>query len=255
MYGNNRENVKARDFSRLVIESRPKWFLDVIEASSPAHVGNGEIRKQLQELLDDLLLKENSLTRNKDGDTPSIPGNRGRGGGGERGGVTPNPNPQPSNKKGLNFNATGSTRALTTLNKITAPDFRFLTDPEMIEEQGIANKAASFDETNNLIYINGRYKAFDDICDDLMDRHASHPDQDTVMDMAMSKAKDVMTVLIGRVVVYAKAKINKSQNWSEAEIEKALSPESLTMAADSWPTIMTSYHQEMSRAFKLEKSN
>jgi predicted lipoprotein len=71
----------------------------------------------------------------------------------------------------------------------------------------------------------------------------------------MSKAKDIMTVLIGRVVVYAKGKINKSQNWSEAEIEKALSPESLTMAADSWATNMMPYHQEMSRAFKLEKSN
>jgi len=255
MYGHNREDVKARDFSRLVIENRPEWFLDVIEASSPAHAGNNEIRKQLQELLDDLLLKENSLTRNKDGDTPSIPGNRGRGGNGKRLNDIPNPNPQPSNKTGLNFNATGSTRALTTLNKITAPDFRFLTDEEMIEEQGITNKAASFDETNNLIYINGLYKAFDDICNDLMDRHASHPDQEMVKDIATSKATDIMTVLIGRVVVYAKAKINKSQNWSEAEIEKALSPESLTMAADSWATNMMPYHQEMSRAFKLEKAN
>jgi hypothetical protein len=255
MYGHNKEDVKARHFSRLVIENRPKWFLDVIEENSPAHVGNSEIRKQLQDLLDELLLKENSLTRNKDGDTPSVPGNRGRGGGGKKLRDIPNPNPQPSNKNGLNFNATGSTRALTMLNKITAPDFRFLTDEEMIEEQGITNKAASFDDTNNLIYINGRYKAFDAICDDLMDRHASHPDQNAVMDIAMSKAKDIMTVLIGRVVVYAKAKINKSQNWSEAEIEKALSPESLTMAADSWATNMMPYHQEMSRAFKLEKAN
>jgi predicted lipoprotein len=71
----------------------------------------------------------------------------------------------------------------------------------------------------------------------------------------MAKAKDIMTILVGRVVVYAKAKLKKSENWTESDIEKALSPESLTMAADSWASNMMPYHQEMSRAFKLEKAN
>jgi hypothetical protein len=255
LYGHNKEDMKARDFSPLVIENRPQWFLDIIEENSPANAVSNDIRKQLQELLDELLLKEKSLTRASEGDTNSVPGSRGRGYGDKPRGDNPNPNHTPSKKVGLNFNSTGTIRALTSINNMMAPDFKFLMDDETIEEKGLKNKAASFDETNNLLYINGKYQAFDDICDDLMDRHAAHPDQDMVMDIAMAKAKDIMTILVGRVVVYAKAKLKKSENWTESDIEKALSPESLTMAADSWASNMMPYHQEMSRAFKLEKAN
>ncbi len=255
MYGHNKEDVRARDFSHIVIENRPKWFLDVVEENSPTNTVSGEIRKQLQDLLNDLLLKESSLKRDTKGNTTAVPGNKGNGGGDTPVGPNPNPNPQPSNKKGLNFNSEGTISATASLNNVTAPHPEILEDDEKIEEKGIKYKAACYDEENNLLLINGKYHVIDDIMNDLMDRHVNHPDQELVSFTAKYKARDIITLLTGRVVVYAKAKKKKDANWSESEIEKALSPESLTMAAEAWASVMTPYHSEMSRAFKIEKVN
>ena len=253
MYGHNKEDVKCKHFSHLVIENRPKWFIDVIEESSPSNTASTEIKKQLQELLDELLLRESSPSRDKSGDVNTVRGNKGRGGGDGPDNPDPNPDPKPSNKTGLNFNSAGAIRASISLNDVRAPQTIFVYEDETIEEKQMKNKAASFDEENNILMINGKYNALSAIKNDLADRHANHPDQDMVLTTAEKKARDILALLTGRVVVYAKAKKKKGLSWAEAEIEKALSPESMTMAADAWASVMTPYHSEMSRAFKIEK--
>jgi len=250
IYGHNKEDIKAKDFSHIVIENRPKWFLDVIDENAPSNTVSGDIRKQLQALLDELMLKEKSLKKDKAGDTPAIEGHKGLGGGGTSP-VVPGPDPLPSNKFGLDFNMSGKMRAVLSVNNMTAPKPEILMDDDQIREKGIEFKAAAFDEVSNLLFINGKYEALNSICDDLAVRHANHPDQELLINMARNKSQDIMSLLVGRVVVFAKAKHKKSANWTEADIEKALSPESLTMAADAWATMMTPYHQEMSRFFKI----
>jgi hypothetical protein len=251
-YRKSKEIVKALDFSTHVLVNRPKWFLDVVENENPSGSSNDDIQKELQELLDDSILRSNTPSLNKKGEKLAQDGEHGAGGEGRRHlNDDPNPNPKPSNKKGLKWDLSGAINASMDENKIRAPKVVPLFDDASIEEKEIAEKAAIFDDTENVLYVNMKYSAVSQAYQHIVDKYATYPDQDMVAEYAMKHAGDLVQRLVGRAVIYAKVKKLYPKTWSATDIERALSPECLSLAADNWIITIQSYYSSMSKLFKI----
>jgi hypothetical protein len=235
-----------------VLVNRPKWFLDVVENENPSGSSNDDIQKELQELLDDSILRSNTPSLNKKGEKLAQDGEHGAGGEGRRHlNDDPNPNPKPSNKKGLKWDLSGAINASMDENKIRAPKVVPLFDDASIEEKEIAEKAAIFDDTENVLYVNMKYSAVSQAYQHIVDKYATYPDQDMVAEYAMKHAGDLVQRLVGRAVIYAKVKKLYPKTWSATDIERALSPECLSLAADNWIITIQSYYSSMSKLFKI----
>jgi hypothetical protein len=247
-YTNNMEVVETRHFSQLIMQNRPGWFIEIIENATPKAVSNEEIRKELQQLLNNCLLRSESPRVKKDGNINVVEGNFGRGGGGRSNRDT-NPSPQPSNKTSLNFDVNGSRRAITTINKETAPEIIPLYSDEDINEKNLKDKAALYNEATNQLFMNMQYDAVLEARADLETRYASYPDQEMVREQSKNVAEQVITLLVGKSVVFAKVKKLRSSTWTQNQVEQAMSPESLSIAADGWMNIMTYYYKRMSQKF------
>lgn len=250
-YMNSREIVKAIDFSGVVIAKRPKWFLDVIDSLTPGG-NNNDLRRELQELLDDSLMRSAAPTKKRDGERMASDGNTGAAGG-EDGPVNPDPNPKPnpSNKKGLKWDMSGAVLASNIDNRIKAPSIKPLYDDDAIKEKDIQDKAGMYEDTDNVLYVNMKYVAVEQAFQNLMDRYATYPDQDTLQTCARQRAEELIQRLVGRTLIYAKVKKLYPKTWSSNDIERAMSPESLSLAADNWIVAIRECYAAMSKLFKL----
>jgi len=248
-YIKNMEIVETRHFSQIVMNNRPEWFIEIIENATPKAVSNEEIRKELQQLLNSCLLRSESPKIKKDGTDNVEYGNFGRGGGGRLKTKIPNPDPQPSSNKGLNFDVNGTKKSITSINKETAPEIIPLYEDEEIGEKNLKDKAAMYNEATNQLFVNMQYDAVGEARADLEARYASHPDQDMVREQAKNIAEQVITLLVGKSVVFAKIKKLRSSTWTQSQVEQAMSPESLSIAADGWMNIMSYYYSKMSQKF------
>lgn len=243
----NNEIVETDHFQRVVIDNRPQWFLDVIASHSPKPDTDDEITKQLQDLLNNSLLRTKSPVLQPESDTPVIQGNHGRGGGGNgsNGGGG-----QPSNKKGLIFDVSGSQRATMSMSTEKAPQiFPLFTDDE-IEANLLTDKAAKFVQTTNVLFVNMKYPSIESAIDYFMAQFADYNDPELVRTVSTTYAQEMIKLLVGKSVVFAKVKRLLSKSWTDKDIEQAMSPESLSIAADGWLNISANYLSKMTRRFK-----
>jgi hypothetical protein len=96
-----------------------------------------------------------------------------------------------------------------------------------------------------------KYSAVSQAYQHIVDKYATYPDQDMVAEYAMKHAGDLVQRLVGRAVIYAKVKKLYPKTWSATDIERALSPECLSLAADNWIITIQSYYSSMSKLFKI----
>lgn len=254
-YANSKEVVKSLDFAGIVISNRPKWVLDVIDSMTPSG-NNNDLRQELQNLLDESLMRSVSPTKKRDGEMSASEGNIGAAGRGDTSsGDHPNPDPKPSIKKGLRWDMSGTVIASNLDNRIKAPLIKPLYNEEAINEKDIQDRAGLYEETENVLYVNMKYSAVDQAFQHFLDKYATYPDQDTLQYYALQRAEELIQRLVGRALIYAKVKKLHPKTWSAADIERAMSPESLSLAADNWIISIQSCYINMSKLFKLTSEN
>ena len=242
----DRDKMLAEDFSDYVRELMPDWFKDVIKAESPeANENLDDLQSDLQRLLDEFrvptvtrtLTKKREADKSDDEDagtntteTIDLP-DEDEQSGGERKGAT------KAIKRALNkkirkapegAKASKSSRALEV-----APEIQILTDPAQIEEKSLKGRAGCFYKDVQTLFINGLYTIVDRMAYELERGLAGEAEPEIVRDYSLRASRYFMAYRVGKTTCYAISK-RLVDDWTQDDLEKATSPESLTMAADDY---------------------
>ena len=238
------DQVHAKDFSESVRDHRPQWLLDIIRSFAPESPSSDDIRDELQKLLNDLQVQRNSHRVIANG---SILVDAGKAPGVESGG--PGSGTTSANGSGeavghrptdLSAMPTGAKKADIFVNMERAPEIIPLYSDADIDEKGVKGRAARYYIDTGQLFINMQYPAVAQMRAVLEAEYASAADLDAMRMLVQQHAERSIMLRVGRAVVYALAK-QLMKEWDSGAVERALSPESLSVAADD-------YHESLQSA-------
>lgn len=242
--GGEQNQLLTKDFAGVVRDHRPLWLLDIIRSFAPESASSDDIRDELQKLLNDLQVQRASPRVTANG---TILTNLGKGPGAEHGGPglsasRANGSSDPVGHKPSDLTAipTGAKRADMFVNMERAPEIIPLHDDADIEEKGVKGRAARYYIDTGQLFINMQYPAIEKMRALLEAEYASAADVDAMRMLVQQNAERSIMLRVGRAVVYALAK-QLMKEWDSVAVERALSPESLSVAADD-------YHESLQTA-------
>ncbi|WP_137390935.1 ATP-binding protein [Rhodoligotrophos defluvii] len=248
----DQRQVMVDDFAEIVFRHRPEWLIEIINLLAPkASASTDDLRKELQELLNQLRVKVQSPRLTMDG-IESVEEGGARGatighvngsGGGERGSVRPTD---------LIFNPSGAKRANISKNLEVAPEIIPLRDENEVADKGIAGKAARYVRETNQLFVNLTYSAVEAAQEHLELRYATYEDPEMVRELARQWSERLIMGRVGYAVIYAQAK-QLIREWTPDDVKKALEPESLSLAADGWRDAVGNVYRSMSKRFGAAK--
>lgn len=234
------EDVGPEDYAVLVLEHMPDWMKEIIK-----NLDEGNKRdfsksryEELQKLLDSLRVKADGVKKTKSGGKSAIEGGSGQpaAGGRKENGLNPHPNPGPGKapgKKRMRFAPEGATSASPYVMYEKAPEIEILTTEEAVKDRGIEGKAAAAFPQVGKLYVNGLYEAVDRMVEEILPGLISRIDQEDARSALTVVAREAVAFKVAKSVVFAMAK-RSNDHWNEDDMNKALSPESLTLAADDY---------------------
>lgn len=259
--GDDQHQLMVDEFADLARIHRPKWLIDLIASLGPKPSANAdEIEQELQELLNKLSVQARSPRVKQDGDLDVEEGN-GRGSTHGAGGDSGGDNARETKKPGGSTQTptrfanvlNGAKRAVSAENREKAPKIHLLETDEQIAEHGIENKAGVYLARSNDLYINRKYSAIDEIKAHLELLFAPHEDGDAVRELSSDLAEGIVIRLVGRTVVFAKAK-ELANHWSLEDVKKACEPECLSVTADNWFDAMGEAQSLMRRRLGMRRA-
>jgi len=132
-----------------------------------------------------------------------------------------------------------------------APTIEVIYDAEDILDKEMKGRAGRFYQETQTIYVNGTYPIIERMAFDL-DKDLRHADDPEVARrIAKETATKSMAFRVGKTVCFAIAK-RLSDDWNDDALEKATSPESLSMAADAYRSDLSEAKRWAKEMLKLE---
>lgn len=250
----DQRQIEIEDFSDLVLHNRPEWLVEVINSFAPkSSASMGDLRKELQQLLNELRVKARSPRLTEEGEHAVEKG-------GARGA---SPNSGSGGKEGqkersvkpdeLMLNPSGSRRASISKNLEHAPEFILLRDDSDIEDKELVGKVARYFRETNQVFVNMRYAAFGEVEEHLANRYAAYEDPEVVRELVKQWSEKIVLGRVGYSVVYAQAK-QLLRAWTSDDVKKALEPECLSVHADGWRDAVSSAYHSISRRLGMSQS-
>ena len=245
--GGDQRQVLIEDFAELVFRNRPQWLVEIINSLAPKpSASTDDLRRELQDLLNELRVMTKSLRKNEDGQHLVGEGG-GRGARPEHTkGLGSDSGKTPLNPTDLIFSPGGAKRANVSKNLEQAPYIFPLRDEDEIAEMGISGKAARYVRETNLLFVNLTYSAVGAVQQHLMLRYATYEEPEIVRRLSQQWSERLVMGRIGYAVVYAQAK-QLIREWTTDDVKKALEPESLSLAADGWRDAVSTAYRSISR--------
>jgi hypothetical protein len=247
------QQAQATDFALLAAKYRPQWLIDLIKTFAPDAASHDEIRRELQKLLDELRVRR---------DMPRVTPNGGVSVAHREGPSTQiirspeGPVAQKSSREDhvdLSVVPSGAQRADIWRNRERAPVIIPLRSEEEIEEKQIKEKAARYYD-NGQLFVNMLYPSIFKMKDQLETEYAAASDIEQLRTLAQQVAEETAILRVGRAVVFALAK-QASKEWNSEAISKALTPESLSVAADDYVDSLQSARRKLGKIFRVSGSS
>lgn len=245
--GGSQDQVDVAHFSALALQHRPQWVIDLVRKYAPDSGGSGEIRDELQELLNTLRIQREGPRPSPQGSigaapqigAPGMESDRGGQSSSPRGGSRSEGSSRPARPTDLTSLPPGAKPASTYENIERAPEVLFLRTREEAEEKELEGRAARYVRGPNQLIVNLLYPAVEQMRQELEAFYSEVADQETMRGLVQVQAEKTMALRIGRAVVFALAK-SLSPSWTVDDVAKAMSPESLSIAADDyWASMET----------------
>ena len=249
----DRSPLTAEDFSDFVREMMPDWVREVIRSESPENDENlDDLQSDLQKLLDEFRVPTITFNKSKTSGAIATEAH-------EEGTHTSNPtNLQRDFLDEIDLDLDGSDAhhekkedrasakkvrkapAGATASRISkalerVPEIKILTDPEEISDKELKGRAGRYYSESQTLFINGNYPIVERMAAELERELTSAADAEIVRTEALRAARRSVAFRVGKVTCYAISK-RLSDDWSTDDLEKATSPESLSMAADDYKT-------------------
>lgn len=250
----DQRQVMVEDFAELVFRNRPEWLIEIINSLAPkSSASTDDLRKELQDLLNELRVKTKSPREMEDGlllvDEGGARGARPE----RKEGSAGDSSKTPISPTDLIFNPAGAKRANISKNLEQAPEIIPLRDEEEVAEKGITGKAARYVRETNQLFVNLTYSAVGAAQDHLGLRYATYEEPEIVRELARQWSERLVMGRVGYAVVYAQAK-QLIREWTSDDVKKALEPESLSLAADGWRDAVSTAYRSISRRLGAAKT-
>jgi hypothetical protein len=230
--GGDQRQVFLHDFGQLVTAYLPEWLRAIVRSYGPQQAKFlGEVEDELRALVEELDIAPEF--------TPPPPAGR------EASKPPPSP-PRPS-EAADKPSPTDKPDSMTPPKAAAPPPRppkRFERPPEiigldsdeLIEERGLKGRAAKFYQTSHQLFVNLKYPAVLAVASHLEAEFDSALNAERMRGIATSVAGWAMTRRIARALVYSLRK--KADGWPAEDVKRAQSPESFSLVADDWSTII-----------------
>ena len=250
MWRHDRSPLTADHYAYLVRELMPEWVKDVIRAESPDGADDlNDLQSDLQTLLDELRVPS-KVMKPVTGTAPRIVWTERNPAGvaepestaieAEQDELEPEGIRRPDKstadraaKTRVRHAPQGATASKLSRALERAPEIKILTDPEEIAERGLKGRAAKFYGEVQTLFVNGLYPVITRMADELADEFVGAEDPDEARALAVQSAQRTLAFRVGKATCFALAK-RLLDDWSTEDLDRATSPESLSMAAEDY---------------------
>lgn len=261
----DRSPLIAEQFAHIVRQLMPDWVKDIIRAETPDQSGDlKDLQSDLQALLDELRVPAKVLkpaissirTQSNDlGVAEPEPTKIESEEAEEPFGQGPQPRPAASTPRAAKARTRiapdGATASKLSRALERAPEIKILTDPTEIADKGIKGRAAKFFQDPPMLFVNGLYPAVDKMAAELALEFPDAADPDEARALAVDASRRTMAFRVGKATCFALAK-KLLDDWSMEDLERATSPESLSMAADDYRQSIRDGKKYVKEAVKIE---
>jgi hypothetical protein len=247
-------DLLPQDYADIVREYMPEWVKEVIRNASPRKTEDfSDIKRDLQELLNKFKVKiqgrkidekNGEPTEEQKGTDVSLGGGNGSGGAAVGGGGR-------SNRR---FRQAPEGATATSLYEVfeKPPNFHMLDTEEEISERKLKGRGALFIIEAGDLFVNGLYEAVNRTIEDIEPDFAGQAEPETVRKLIISAARRQLAFRVGKAVVFALAK-RANQDWDEKALHAAITPESLSMAADNYLEGFAAVRRDVREGIKVAK--
>lgn len=246
----DRSDLDAADFADYVRELMPAWVKDVIRAESPESDDNlDDLQNDLQKLLDEFRVPTITMRSSRklsaipvsphdEGTDSAEPTDvdsdfdalidRAEDGANDHDKKSERAQDKKVRKAPEGAKASKSSKALERVPKI-----EILTKPEDISEKNLKGRAGRYYKDAQTLFINGLYSVVDRMVADLEPQLQGAADPELIRKGAVKAAQRFTAFRVGKTTCYAISK-RLADDWTSDDLDRATSPESLTMAADDY---------------------
>lgn len=250
-YPEDRSAMLAEHFAEKVRELMPEWVKEVIRSESPEAGDNlDDLQKDLQKLLDEFRvptvaisyprraaieaaedsdegidITEKTVIRSEE-DVEVLGDRDDRNTDVER-------SVRRANKKKVRKAPEGAQPSQTSKALERVPEIKILTDELEINEKSLKGRAGRYYKDAQMLFINGLYPAVERMARDLEREMAGADDPELTRKIVLDAARRFMAFRVGKATCFAISK-RLSDDWSMDDLDKATTPESLSMAADDY---------------------
>lgn len=256
-----RNPISADDYAAKVRELMPEWVKEVVrKAHPPRDEKLDDLQHDLQKLLDEFRLPTSTFVKSlrspvrteqgdlglddaHSADIDPMDGEedrflRGEGSSGMR-----------ATEKKVRKAPEGARLSKEALAMERAPTIEILDDPTEIDEKQMKGRAGRFYKDAQRLFINGLYASVDRMTAELEVHFAGRAEAEALRGIIVRAAQRSMAFRVGKATCYAISK-RIVDGWSLEDLDRATSPESLSMAADDYRQSMTAARKWISAELK-----
>lgn len=248
-------DIIPQDFAFVVRERMPDWVKEVIKNAFPRRTDDfSDLQRELQELLNRYKVKVQGRRVDTTEGQPSdeAHGEYAVGGTGGSGGVLTDNTVRRTNRRRYHETPEGATT--TSMYEVyeRPPEIVMLDTPEQVQERSLRGRAAEFIISTGMLFVNGLYEAVDRTIEDLVPEYAGQTDPEALRRIITNSARHAMAFRVGKATVFALAK-RANEDWSEDDMMRALTKESLSIAADNYDESLNPIKRQVRDAIKMER--
>lgn len=259
----DRSPMVAEDFDPYVRELMPEWVREVIRSESPSSDDNlDDLQTDLQKLLDEFRVPTVTLSPSRrrmasptedaaegsdtsdpidlDTDFPETGDELD-----ENGDKRDPSKSQRAKQTKVRKAPEGSKLSRSAQSLERVPEIKILTDPEEISEKNLKGRAGRFYKDSQMLFVNGLYSVVERMAVELDAELRTLGEPEVVRTAILQASRKFMAFRVGKATCYAISK-RLYDDWSSDDLDRATSPESLSLAADD-------YKQSISQAKRYAK--
>lgn len=271
LWPHDRSPLTAEEFADYVRELMPDWVKEVIRAESPESDDNlDDLQADLQKLLDEFRVP--TVTFNPSKKPAAIPMEQHA-----EGDDTPErirldefdsaaenvEGEDPVTDRGdarakpekVRKAPEGSKPSIAKQALERVPTIEILTDPEEISDKALKGRAGRYYSESQTLFVNGLYPIIERMSLELQQELEGSGEPEIIRAECLKAARRAAAFRVGKVTCYAISK-RLSEDWSADDLERATSPESLSMAADDYKqglSVAKKWARDMIKLSKVDK--
>lgn len=260
----DRSSLSNEHFASQVRELMPDWVKDVIKDAHPPSDDNlDDLQQDLQKVLDEFKVPTVAFSPSKalpdrvdlfDQGTDETESARTEGFEDDEEGILQriNERSQRATPRRVRKAPEGAKLSKETKALERVPEIEILVKPEEIEAKGIKGRAGKFYKDAQTLFVNGKYSAVDRMASELELSFAGQFEPEQLRKLVLRAAQRFTAFRVGKATCYAISK-RLAEDWSVDDLDRATSPESLSLAADDYRQSLNAARKWLRTELKAEQ--